>query len=216
MKIQVVKNILDSNDVIAENIKKIFKEHNIFSMNFMSSPGSGKTALIERLIEKYYNKKKIAVIEGDVATTLDAERLAKHKVQVVQINTDIFGGGCHLSANLIEQSLEKLDLNKIDILIIENIGNLICPAEYNLGEDKKVVLISLTEGVEKPLKYPALFRAADIVLINKIDLEPYLDVKINDLIKNIKNIKHNIPVIKMSAKTGDGLDDFIKWIDNEI
>jgi len=182
----------------------------------MSSPGAGKTEIITQLIEKYYNKKRIGVIEGDVSTTIDAEKLAKHKIPVIQINTDIFGGGCHLSASLIEQALEKFDLSKLDILIIENIGNLICPGEYNLGEHKKIVVISLTEGVEKPLKYPLLFRRADAVLINKVDLEPYLDTKAKDVIKNIRTINSKVQIFSLSAKTGEGIDNFIDWINNEI
>ncbi|HOK40334.1 MAG TPA: hydrogenase nickel incorporation protein HypB [bacterium] len=216
MKIQILKNIIDENDVIAKKINEKLNEFNIFCMNFMSSPGAGKTEIITQLIEKYYNKKRIGVIEGDVSTTIDAEKLAKHKIPVIQINTDIFGGGCHLSASLIEQALEKFDLSKLDILIIENIGNLICPGEYNLGEHKKIVVISLTEGVEKPLKYPLLFRRADAVLINKVDLEPYLDTKAKDVIKNIRTINSKVQIFSLSAKTGEGIDNFIDWINNEI
>lgn len=216
MKVKVVKDLLESNDAVAISIKKKLKQFNIFSVNFMSSPGSGKTRILEKLIEKYYNKKKIAVIEGDVATTLDAERLAKHNVPVIQIDTEIFGGGCHLTAGLIEKALQDIELNKTDILFIENIGNLICPSSYNLGEDKKVIVLSITEGPEKPLKYPQMFRIADAVILNKIDLAPYLDSNIEEYENNIKQINTKIPIFKTSAKTSEGIDELIKWFDGEF
>jgi hydrogenase nickel incorporation protein HypB len=216
MKIKVVKDLLESNDAVAINIKKRLKKYNIFAVNFMSSPGSGKTRILEKLIEKYYNKKRIAIIEGDVATTLDSERLAKHNVPVVQIDTEIFGGGCHLTAGLIEKALQDIQLSEIDMLFIENIGNLICPGSYNLGEDKKVIVLSITEGSEKPLKYPQMFRIADAVILNKIDLAPHLDTNVDDYVKNIKQINAKVPIYKISAKTNEGIDELIKWFDADM
>jgi hydrogenase nickel incorporation protein HypB len=168
--------------------------------------------VLEKTVERLGKELRFAVIEGDVATSNDARRLARYKIPVVQITTESFGGACHLDANMIKKALEKIDLSKVDILFIENIGNLICPAEFDLGEDKKVIVLSLTEGEDKPSKYPVVFQASDILLLNKFDLLSYLDINLNLLLKNTKRINPRLPVIKLSAKTEEGFESWTVWL----
>ena len=175
MKVKLVTNILEANDRIAAGNKKIFDEAKVFVVNIMSGPGAGKTSLIERTIMELNGKIKIGVIEGDIAGTDDAERIDKLGIPVVQINT---GGGCHLDANMIREVLEDFSLKDLDLLIIENVGNLVCPAEFNLGEDMKIMLLSLAEGHDKPLKYPLMFQESSALVLNKIDLLPYTNADI--------------------------------------
>ena len=172
----VVENVLDANDALAAANRDAFDRAGTYTINMMSSPGAGKTALLERTLERLGGGLRLGVLEGDVQTTLDAERLARFHVPLVQVNTDPgFGGECHLDANMVRSGLGELPLDDIDILIIENVGNLVCPAEFRVGEDVRVMVYSVTEGEEKPLKYPLMFRSADLVLINKVDLLEHLD-----------------------------------------
>lgn len=207
--ITVERKVLEKNDIIANQNREKFKENNLFVMNFVSSPGSGKTSLVEKTIELSEGKFRVGVIEGDVQTSLDAERVNKFNVPVVQIVTN---GGCHLEAALVRDAFKNLNAEDFEVLIIENVGNLVCPSNYDLGEDIKVVILSTTEGDDKPLKYPAMFRNAAVLIINKIDLLPYLDCNIDEMKKNALAINPQLKIFEVSCKTGEGLNEWIEWI----
>ncbi len=209
MEIKVLKDILGANEAIARKNQERLDKHNILAINVMSSPGSGKTSLILQTINRLKPKTRIAVIEGDVASSVDADRVGKAGVPVIQINT---GGGCHLDANMTESALDNLPLEDIDLLIIENVGNLICPAEFALGEHKKVMLLSLPEGDDKPYKYPLMFTEANVVLINKIDLLPYLDFNIDAFYKAVTGLNPKVRIFQVSCKTGEGLEPWRSWL----
>lgn len=213
MKVKVVTNILEANERIAAENRKIFDEVNVFVMNIMSGPGAGKTSLIERTIKELKGKIKIGVIEGDIAGTDDAERIEKHGIPVVQINT---GGGCHLDANMIREVLEDFPLKELDLLIIENVGNLVCPAEFNLGEDMKVMLLSIAEGHDKPLKYPLMFQESSALILNKIDLLPYTDADINKMKKDSLSLNPKLKIFDVSCKTGDGISEWTNWLQSLV
>jgi len=212
MEIKVVKKVLSVNDAISEEIRKSLKEKKIFMINLMSSPGSGKTTILEKTISRLKKDFKIGVIVGDICTTKDSERLSKTGVPVVQINTEPFGGDCHLGANVIQGALKELGLKKLNFVIIENVGNLVCPAEFEIGEDKKIVVLSLPEGDDKPLKYPLMFRVASAAILNKIDLAKHLDIDQAQFVKHIRQINPQIPVFELSAKTGTGFDAWVNWL----
>ena len=216
MEIKVVRKVLDANEKMADQNRVLFKDKGVFVINVMSSPGSGKTTILERTLTTIMPEIKTAVIVGDVSTTHDADRLAKSGAPVVQVNTDAFGGDCHLAAHVIENAASQLDLDNIDLLIVENIGNLVCPAEFDIGEDVKVVVLSVTEGEDKPVKYPLMFRVCDSALLNKIDLLPYLDYEKDLAVESIQKIHPNMPVFEMSAKTGDGFDAWIDWLKQHV
>lgn len=207
--ITIERKVLEKNDVIANQNREKFKSKKLFVMNLVSSPGSGKTSLVEKTIELSKGKFKIGVIEGDVQTNLDAERVNKFGVPVVQIVTN---GGCHLEANLVRDAYKSIENEEFDVLIIENVGNLVCPSNYDLGEDIKVVILSTTEGDDKPLKYPAMFRNASVLIINKIDLVPYLDCNLDEMKKNALSINSDLKIFEVSCKSGEGLNDWIEWI----
>lgn len=211
-EIKVVRRVLDANDMMADANRKRFAEKRVFVLNLMSSPGSGKTTTLEKTLQHLMPEFHCAVIVGDICTTQDADRLAASGAPVVQINTDEFGGDCHLAAHVIERALEGLDLEEIDILIVENIGNLVCPAEFDIGEDKRAVILSVTEGEDKPLKYPLMFRECDAALLNKIDLLPYLDYDIKLAAANILQIHPGMPIFETSAKTEEGFSPWLEWI----
>lgn len=211
--ITIERKVLEKNDEIARQNREKFKSKNLFVMNLVSSPGSGKTSLVEKTIELSKGKFKIGVIEGDVQTNLDAERVNKFNVPVVQIVTN---GGCHLEANLVRDAYRNIENEDFDVLIIENVGNLVCPSNYDLGEDIKVVILSTTEGDDKPLKYPAMFRNASVLIINKIDLIPYVDCNIEEMKKNALSINPNLKIFEVSCKTNAGLNEWIEWIDNQF
>lgn len=215
-RIPVVRRVLDSNDVMAARNREHFQAHNVFVLNMMSSPGSGKTTTLQRTLEQIMPELRCAVIVGDICTTQDADRLAASGAPVVQINTDEFGGDCHLAAHVIEKAVEEIDLDAVDLLIVENIGNLVCPAEFDIGEDKRVVVLSVTEGEDKPAKYPLMFRVCDALLLNKIDLLPYLDYDRDMVLKSIDQIHPHMPVFEISAKSGAGFDAWIEWLKKEI
>jgi hydrogenase nickel incorporation protein HypB len=211
--ITLERKILKKNDELAGENRSIFKEKNIFVINLLSSPGSGKTSLLEKTLEKIPKDIKIAVIEGDVQTDNDARRIVHYNIPVVQIITN---GGCHLEAKLIQDALVNFDLDNLQLLIIENVGNLVCPANYDLGEHKKIVMLSTTEGDDKPLKYPPMFHVADLMIINKIDLLDYVDFKMENVKQNALKINPNIEILDLSCKTEVGIDSWIKWLTKNI
>ena len=215
-EIKVVRNVLDANNIMAEQNRKLFAERNVFVLNVMSSPGSGKTETLVKSLDILMPDVKCAVVVGDICTTNDADRLAASGVPVVQINTDEFGGDCHLAAHVIEAAVGGIDLDAIDLLIIENIGNLVCPAEFDIGEDERVVMLSVTEGEDKPLKYPLMFRECNAALLNKIDLLPYLDCDRQLAVDNILQIHPGIPVFEISAKTQAGFEGWIQWLKDKV
>lgn len=211
-QIQVIRRVLDVNEKMAAQNRAVFAAKNVFVLNVMSSPGSGKTTLLIKTLQRLMPEVRCAVIVGDICTTCDADRLAVSGAPVVQVNTDEFGGDCHLAAHVIEKAVEAIDLDKVDLLIVENVGNLVCPAEFDIGEDARVVVLSVTEGEEKPLKYPLMFRVSDVALLNKIDLLPHLDFDKAAAIANIGRIHPDMPVLEISAKTEEGFDPWIGWI----
>ncbi|MCS7258675.1 MAG: hydrogenase nickel incorporation protein HypB [candidate division WOR-3 bacterium] len=209
MELKVFQRVMASNDAIANEYRAVLKKHNITVFNFMSAPGSGKTSLLEWTINEFKDKMRIAVIEGDIKGDLDAQRILKTGVPVYQINTD---GACHLDAFMISQVLPKIDLNAFDVLFIENIGNLVCPAEFYIGADYNVMLLSTPEGSDKPTKYPLMFSRADVLLINKIDLIPYVNFNFEELTNSLNEIKPGLKILKISCKTGEGLKDWYQWL----
>lgn len=214
-KIEVIQNILEANESIATQNQRLLDTHKVFAINIMSSPGAGKTSLILQTIAKLKNKLRIAVVEGDVASTLDAERVKNEAVAVVQITTRNMSENCTLIANMISHALQGLPLEDIDLLLIENVGNLICPAEFILGEHKRVVISSLPEGDDKPIKYPMIFASADAVVINKIDLLDYVDFNILSFRKTITNLNPKVKFFEVSCKTGRGIDSWCSWLLHE-
>ncbi|MGD9237843.1 MAG: hydrogenase nickel incorporation protein HypB [Desulfobacterales bacterium] len=215
-EIKVVRRVLDVNAKMAEQNRRLFAEKGIFVLNVMSSPGSGKTTTLEKTLARIMPEIKSAVIVGDICTTHDADRLASTEVPVVQINTDEFGGDCHLVAHVIENAALTLDLDAIEFLVVENVGNLVCPAEFDIGEDSRVVILSVTEGEDKPVKYPLMFRECEATLLNKVDLMPYLDFDKQKAIDFIHQVHPQMPVFEISAKTGEGFDAWIEWLKNKI
>ncbi|MDH7480585.1 MAG: hydrogenase nickel incorporation protein HypB [Armatimonadota bacterium] len=206
MQIPVVQKVLAANDLLAGEMRAEFEKFGLFVVNIMGSPGAGKTSLIEQTLSRAGDL-KIGVVEGDLATSLDAERIARHGAQVVQINT---GGACHLDASMVRKALDRIDVTSLDVLIIENVGNLVCPVSFDLGETARVVVCSIPEGDDKVLKYPAIFSSASIVVLNKIDLLPYVPFDLAKFEESIANIGRRL--IKVSCNTGDGLDNWMEWL----
>ncbi|HYA11500.1 MAG TPA: hydrogenase nickel incorporation protein HypB [Thermodesulfovibrionales bacterium] len=213
MKVKVVTHILEANDRIAAENRKLFQETGVYVINIMSAPGAGKTSLIERTIRELSGKLKIGVIEGDIAGTDDAKRIAKLGIPVVQINT---GGACHLDANMINEVMADLPLKDLDLLIIENVGNLVCPAEFKVGENIKVMLLSIAEGDDKPLKYPLMFQESSALLLNKIDLLPYTNASIEKIKKNSLSLNPKLKIFEVSCKTGEGINKWVEWLQSLI
>jgi hydrogenase nickel incorporation protein HypB len=207
--VTVERKILEKNDDVAAQNRQLFKKNKLFTINLLSSPGSGKTSLLEKTMEELNDSIKIGVVEGDVQTDNDAQRIAKYNVPVVQIVTN---GGCHLEAKLVQNALDNFDLSILDLLVIENVGNLVCPANYDLGEEKKIVMVSTTEGDDKPSKYPSMFRVSNVMVINKIDLLPYVDFDMNKVREHALAINPELTIIELSCKTGQGFEDWIKWL----
>ena len=208
-----MKNILDRNQNKANEVRELLRMKNVLMVNIISSPGAGKTTLLERTCEELGKKYRIAVIEGDITTDRDAQRLKKFNIPIVVINTE---GGCHLDSHSISKVLNEFDLENIDILFVENVGNLICPSQFDLGEEFKLAVVSTTEGDDKPGKYPMLFREAKAVLLNKIDLIPYTNFNFNNFKKDLDKINSQIPLFEISCTKGDGLKVWYKWIEEEI
>ena len=215
-KIEVVQNILEANDSVAARNRELLDKHRTFALNIMSSPGAGKTSLILQTLARLKDRLGIAVIEGDVASTLDAEKVKSEAMEVVQINTRNMPESCSLIAAMIEQALKDLPLEKLDLLLIENVGNLICPAEFALGEHKRIVISSLPEGDDKPVKYPVIFAGADAVIINKTDLLPYVDFDIPAFRRTVEGLNPDIRFFEASSKTGAGIESWCSWLLEEI
>lgn len=212
MEINIQKRVLEANETEAEVNRRFFTDQNVFVVNLMSSPGSGKTETLCKTLTKLMPGIRVGVIVGDVCTTNDADRLSVTGAKVIQINTDQFGGDCHLSAPMILSSARTLGCSDLDLLIVENIGNLVCPAEFDIGEDARAVVLSVTEGEDKPLKYPLMFRVADVAILNKIDLLPYLEFDAALAVENMKLVHPHLPVFEISAKTEQGLDPWLEWL----
>jgi len=211
-KVKVVEEALDANNTIAAANRADFDRAGVKVVNFMSAPGAGKTTLLERVVGNL-DGVRVGVLEGDVQGSMDADRLASLHVPVTQLNTDPgFGGECHLDANMVRSALPELPLDEIDLLIIENVGNLVCPAEFRVGEDTRVMACSITEGEDKPLKYPLMFRACELVLINKLDLLPHLDFDLDRLLYNIDQVHPDVERIVLSARTGEGVEAWRDWL----
>jgi len=213
MKIDVVKNVLDANDRIAEENKALFEKSGTWVINLMSSPGAGKTTLVEKTIEALKDKYSIAVIEGDIQDTCDAERVARHGVPVVQINT---GGACHIDGNMVREALPNFDLQGIDLLIVENVGNLVCPAEFRIGENIKAMILSTPEGADKPAKYPLMFQESAVMIINKTDLIPYVDFDMEQAKRSALGCNRDLVIFEVSCKTSEGLTGWFQWLEDQI
>jgi len=212
-RLTIERKVLEKNDSIAADLRESFQENKIFSINLVSSPGSGKTSLVERTISSLKDTVKIAVIEGDVQTDLDAQRVEALEVPVVQIVTN---GACHLEAGLVRDAYRQIEAPDTDVLIIENVGNLVCPAGYDLGEDMKVAIVSTTEGDDKPLKYPAMFRNSSVLIINKIDLVPYTGCSLERLRNNALSINPSLKIFETSCTTDEGINDWCEWLKSRI
>jgi hydrogenase nickel incorporation protein HypB len=209
MKISVVRDILEANDRIAQQNKDLFDENRLLVINLMSSPGAGKTSLLERSISALKNDLSIGVIEGDIQSSQDAERIAQKGIPVVQINT---GGACHLDGNMIRDTFGEFSFKDLDLLVVENVGNLVCPAEFKVGEDFKTMILSVTEGDDKPAKYPLMFHESSVLLINKIDLLPYVDCSVEKIREDALKINPDLAIFEISCKTGEGLEGWYNWI----
>lgn len=213
VKVTVVTRILEANDRIAAENRKLFDEAGVYVINVMSAPGAGKTSLIERTIKELNGKIKIGVIEGDIAGTDDAQRIESLGIPVIQINT---GSACHLDANMINEVLPDLPLKDMDLLIIENVGNLVCPAEFKVGEDIKVMLLSIAEGDDKPLKYPLMFQESSALLLNKIDLLPYTNADLGKMKRDSLSLNSSLKIFEVSCKTGEGIREWADWLQLQV
>jgi hydrogenase nickel incorporation protein HypB len=211
-KVRIVEDALDANNTIAHANRADFDRAGVTVVNLMSAPGAGKTSVLERVLPELGDL-RVGVLEGDVAGSLDADRLAGLHVPVTQINTDSgFGGECHLDANMVRSALPAVALDDLDLLVVENVGNLVCPAEFRIGEDARVMVCSVTEGEDKPLKYPLMFRACELVLVNKIDLLPHLDYDLDKFLHHLECVHPRVPHMLMSARTGEGTDAWRDWL----
>jgi hydrogenase nickel incorporation protein HypB len=216
MEIKIRKNILEKNVTDADKNRHYFQEKKVFVLNMMSSPGSGKTETLCRTLTQLMPDIQVGVIVGDICTTNDADRLAKTGAKVTQINTDQFGGDCHLSASMVDTAAKRLGCDGLDLLIVENIGNLVCPAEFDIGENARVVVLSVTEGEDKPVKYPLMFQVADAAILNKVDLLPYLEFDAPLAVENMKKVHPGMPVFELSAKTGQGFEPWLEWLRHKV
>ncbi|MFP4070834.1 MAG: hydrogenase nickel incorporation protein HypB [Desulfovibrionales bacterium] len=213
MKIPVVRNILEANDRVSDELHDLFQQKSILVLNLMSSPGAGKTTLLERTLTDLKSRFAMAVIEGDLQTSNDAERVAATGAQAVQINTE---GGCHLDGSMVMAAAEQIDLDGVDILFIENVGNLVCPAEFNVGEDYKITLLSVTEGDDKPEKYPLMFAQSTVLLLNKVDLLPYVDFDMDKAALISRGLNKDLEIFPVSCRNGEGLDRWYDWLAREV
>jgi hydrogenase nickel incorporation protein HypB len=210
MRVEVEEKVLSENDKLAMGLRERYRKHKVFCLNLISSPGSGKTALLERTLEAMPKSARVAVLTGDLQTENDAKRLARAGFPVKQITT---GGTCHLDASMIIKALSDWNLDEVDVLFVENVGNLVCPTSYDLGEHAKVVLLSVTEGEDKPLKYPAIFAAAELCVINKVDLLPYVPFKLADAIANTRQVHPGMEIVETSCTNVRGLDAWMAWVE---
>jgi len=213
MKISVVRDILEANERIARQNRDLFTKNGLLVINLMSSPGAGKTSLLEKTIDNLKDNINIGVIEGDIQSTHDAERIASKGIPAVQINT---GGACHLDGNMIRDTFKEFDFKLMDLLVVENVGNLVCPAEFKLGEDYKIMILSVTEGDDKPSKYPLMFHESSVLLINKIDLLPYVDCSLEKIKADSLKINPDMTIFQISCKTGEGLEGWYNWLRERV
>ncbi len=213
MKVDVLENILSVNEKIAKDNRELFDKKKIFVINLMASPGAGKTSFVLKMIAGIKDKFKVAVIEGDIASQVDAEKIRAHGIPSVQINT---GGACHLEANMIKNALTHIDLDNIDVLIIENVGNLVCPADFKLGEDIKILILSIPEGDDKPLKYPLMFAETNVLILNKIDFLKLSDFDLGKVKKITRNLNAGLKIFEVSCKTDQGINEWNDWLIKRI
>ena len=213
MEVKIMKNILGENDKIAAENRQLFHDKKILVINLMGSPGSGKTSLLEKILSKLAEKINVAVIEGDLFTAKDAERIERQNIPVVQINT---AGGCHLDAAMVKRAAESLDLDEINLLIVENVGNLVCPAEFDVGENFKAVVLSITEGDDKPLKYPLIFKESAVTLLNKIDLLEFTNFNLKSAREDLQTLHPNLKIIETSCTKNLGLEEWTNWLLEKI
>jgi hydrogenase nickel incorporation protein HypB len=212
-RVRIVEDALDANNTIARANRGDFDRHGVTVVNLMSAPGAGKTTLLERVLAEPFGDMRVGVLEGDVQGSYDADRLASLHVPVVQLNTDPgFGGECHLDANMVRSALPSLPLHEVDLLVIENVGNLVCPAEFRVGEDVRAMVCAVTEGEDKPLKYPLMFRSCELVIVNKLDLLPHLDFDLDRLLYNLDAVHPGVRTLTVSARTGDGIAELRQWL----
>ena len=209
MKIDVMTDVLAANDRIAAANREMFDQNGVMVINLMSSPGAGKTSLLERTAEALAGNVRLGVITGDIATDRDAQRLEKCGIPAIQLTT---GTACHLDSNMVASALDRLDLSKIDILAIENVGNLVCPAEFAVGEHYKVMILSITEGDEKPLKYPLMFRESSLLILNKTDLLPFTNFNVDEATQNALRMNPDLRILELSCTTGEGVDGWLAWL----
>ena len=213
LRVEVLERILDENDRTAEANRRDLEQHGVRAVNLMSSPGAGKTTLLYAAIRELAGRARVGVLEGDIETPLDAQRIAELGVPVALVNTaNGFGGECHLDAPMVRSVLGELPLRDLDVVVIENVGNLVCPAEFDVGEAARALVYSVTEGEDKPLKYPLMFRAADLVVVNKVDLLPHLDFDLGAFYGNLRDVHPGVPTIEASATTGTGVSEFCAWL----
>ena len=213
MDVEVLEGIFDANEKIARENEALFREHGVLAVNLMASPGAGKTSLISATLDRLAGRAQAGVIEGDIASSVDAEKIRTHGVPVVQINT---GGACHLDAVMIRQALEHIDLSSLDLLIIENVGNLVCPAEFKLGESMRAMILSVAEGHDKPLKYPLMFSESDVLVVNKTDLIGMGDFDLEELRGTVTRMNPDIVIFEVSCRTGGGIDAWTDWLEERI
>ena len=211
--ISIEEKIHNANDQLAQMIKDQLREAELFSLNIMASPGAGKTSLIEKTLEAMIPEYKFAAVDGDIATSIDADRAAEAGATAVQINT---GGQCHIDANMLQIALQELDLGSFDILLVENVGNLICPASFSLGTDKNVLIASIPEGDDKPYKYPGMYQDVDALIINKIDLHPYVEFDMDYFIQGVQILNPTVGIFPLSCKSGEGIQNWVTWVNDHI
>lgn len=212
-ELEVMENLLRSNDLQAEVNRKHFQRNNCLAINIIGSPGAGKTTLLERTLKQLTESFGVAVIEGDIFTSKDADRIAEHQIPVIQINT---GGGCHLDSKMVERVLPEFQWAQTDLLIIENVGNLVCPADFDLGEEFKVVVLSVVEGDDKPAKYPVIFRNSKVAILNKMDLLPLVEADLEAMRNDILKINPDIKIFEISCRTGEGIQEWIDWLSEQV
>jgi hydrogenase nickel incorporation protein HypB len=213
VRVRIVEDALDANATIARANRADFDRAGVTVVNLMSAPGAGKTTLLERVLHPAPGGRRVGVLEGDVQGSLDADRLAHLHVPVAQLNTgNGFGGECHLDANMVRSALSALPLDELDLLIVENVGNLVCPAEFRIGEDARIMVASVAEGEDKPLKYPLMFRACELVVINKVDLLPHVDFDMDRFLHHLGAVHPGVETMQVSARTGEGVEEFRSWL----
>ena len=216
-RIEVLERIFGENDRTAQENRDLLDAHDVVAVNMMSSPGAGKTLLLQRTLAAIAEGVRVGIVEGDIETSIDADRLAGYGAQIALLNTSNgFGGECHLDAPMVRSALARLTLATMDLLIVENVGNLVCPADFDVGAHHRVMVFSITEGEEKPLKYPVMFRSVELLLLNKMDLLPHLDFDMALFERNLRSVNPTVSVVEVSARTGEGLDDWYAWLERSL